>query len=148
MMSRLAKFSLIALFIPSLAAVGCGAGDGGSTAGEQEIGDGKICGGFAGLSCPSGQRCVITDTHPDATGKCAAQTAQTCGGIAGLACPSGQSCVITASHPDATGTCAVPAAKKGERCGGNVLGAKQCAAGLTCAGQNGGGVAGNPGTCE
>ena len=113
MFSALAKFSLAALFIPCLAAIGCSAAGSGPEADEQEIRGGKICGGIAGLACPSGQSCVITDAHPDATGKCAVQ-----------------------------------AAKKGERCGGNVVGAKQCAAGLTCAGQNGGGIAGTPGTCE
>ena len=148
MFSTLSKFSLVALLIPCLAAIGCSAAGSGPEADEQEIRGGKICGGFAGLTCPSGQSCVITDSHPDATGKCAVQAGQTCGGFAGLTCPSGQSCVITDSHPDATGKCAVQAAKKGERCGGNVVGAKQCAAGLTCAGQNGGGIAGNPGTCE
>lgn len=31
---------------------------------------GDMCGGIAGLQCPDGQRCLITEDYPDAAGMC------------------------------------------------------------------------------
>jgi hypothetical protein len=33
-----------------------------------------ICGGIAGLPCPSGYRCMITEKYPDASGTCVSTT--------------------------------------------------------------------------
>lgn len=63
----------------------------------------RICGGFAGLTCPTGYRCEITATHPDATGKC--KKVKRCGGIAGLTCPTGFDCQLDGNYPDAMGDC-------------------------------------------
>ncbi|KKQ42690.1 MAG: hypothetical protein US60_C0014G0011 [Microgenomates group bacterium GW2011_GWC1_37_8] len=30
----------------------------------------KECGGFVGLSCPKGFSCRVTDSYPDALGRC------------------------------------------------------------------------------
>lgn len=39
---------------------------------------GKSCGGIAGIKCPSGMECKITDKYPDAMGTCVTQTKYTC----------------------------------------------------------------------
>lgn len=33
----------------------------------------KICGGFAGIRCPTGYKCQIDGNYPDASGKCIIQ---------------------------------------------------------------------------
>jgi len=70
---------------------------------------GQMCGGFAGIACPSGFVCQMSGaSHPDQSGTCAKDaTGQMCGGFAGIACPSGFECQMsTPHHPDQAGSCA------------------------------------------
>src|SRR5262245_22950369 len=110
----------------------------------------KQCGGFAGLQCDKGYKCVITATHPDAMGTCQksadsstqppkpprAPVRKQCGGFAGLQCDKGYKCVITATHPDAMGTC-----EKSDESSGPCAKMK-CKAGFRCVAH------GKKGKCE
>lgn len=85
----------------------------------------RTCGGLAGLQCPADQQCVLSASHPDASGTCQPRPAidpqpvgQFCGGIGAIRCPANLTCVLTARHPDAGGTCQVPSAPVAARCGG------------------------------
>jgi hypothetical protein len=98
-------FATLAMIL-GLGAVACSASptgeDTGTTDDESELRT-QICGGVAGLQCPTGYACEITASHPDAAGKC--KKVKKCGGIAGLQCPSGYDCDIEDTFPDAMGTC-------------------------------------------
>lgn len=37
---------------------------------EEKSAEGKFCGGFAGIPCPTSYRCVLEGSYPDAGGKC------------------------------------------------------------------------------
>ena len=80
--------------------------------------EGDACGGIAGLQCcdansPQLLKCLITETYPDAMGKCVStcrKEGDPCGGFAGLRCcdtnsPQLLKCRITAKYPDALGKC-------------------------------------------
>lgn len=56
----------------------------------------KKCGGIAGLTCPSGYKCIITARHPDAMGTCKKQGAPSC---ATMTCPAGKSCMVMGGAP-------------------------------------------------
>ncbi|MCM2325744.1 MAG: hypothetical protein NDI94_04720 [Candidatus Woesearchaeota archaeon] len=38
--------------------------------GKENVGEGKMCGGIAGIECDPGYRCVMDGNYPDAAGKC------------------------------------------------------------------------------
>ena len=125
-------FSLFAA-APMLLVVACsGSPDaaGGSDSTEADLTT-KICGGIAGLTCPSGYACeMATPHHPDQTGACKKAPKQhICGGIAGLACPTGFACEMSGpSHPDQSGTCTKDAT--GQMCGG--FAGIACPSGFAC----------------
>jgi hypothetical protein len=79
----------------------------------------SICGGIAGIHCPTGYECQLTAHHPDATGKCikAKGEGAFCGGFGGISCPKGYTCELGGNYPDASGTCH----KSGNVCVQNVL---------------------------
>ncbi|MBI5046736.1 hypothetical protein HZC07_03320 [Candidatus Micrarchaeota archaeon] len=67
------------------------------------------CGGIAGLNCPQGYVCIVTDDGvADAIGNCvpANEIEKTCGGVAGIKCPIGYICEINNTNSsDAAGKC-------------------------------------------
>lgn len=87
--------SLLALFA---LAVACSSGGGSSeeNSTDDELRSGAICGGIAGIRCPSGKVCKLTATHPDASGRCVTprpgELGGLCGGIAGILCKAGLEC--------------------------------------------------------
>jgi hypothetical protein len=120
--SRLFAFLGIA---PMFFALACsGSPDSGSSDSTEDELRSQICGGIAGIACPTGFSCDMGagPMHPDQSGHCKKDpTPKTCGGIAGLACPEGYACEMAAPHfADQSGTCQKVAAT----CGGF--------AGLTC----------------
>ena len=95
-------FSILALV--AACSSGGGGDDTGSDPAEQKGGKTKptLCGGFAGLTCPSGKVCVddpSDDCDPnkggaDCGGICVDEPKPTfCGGFAGFPCPDGLVCV-------------------------------------------------------
>jgi hypothetical protein len=70
---------------------------------EQEIrkSEGKKCGGFAGITCPSGSNCKLKGNFPDAPGTCqkpkAGEVGALCGGTGSLQCKTGLVCKIASS---------------------------------------------------
>lgn len=121
---------------------------------EDELRKGKVCGGIAGLPCPTGYTCRIKANHPDATGICAKVDTPSpgdeggmCGGIAGIACQAGLTCAMTGpTHPDQAGTCVKKKrSRELEPCGG--ASEIECEPGLRCRKPAGAPVTGKPGIC-
>ncbi|HTK75144.1 MAG TPA: hypothetical protein VL371_07775 [Gemmataceae bacterium] len=87
-------------FFALFALVACSSADDRSSDSEDsaELRGGRICGGFAGLSCPKGQVCKLDGNYPDASGHCkkpkVGEEGGFCGGIAGIQCKAGLKCVF------------------------------------------------------
>jgi hypothetical protein len=143
------------LFAFSLVALAACAADTSSSTADDDIRSrkAKLCGGFAGLQCPSGQECVDDPSDgcdpkhggADCNGICKPQAPAPavthCGGFAGLQCPSGQECVDDPSDgcdpkhggADCGGICKPKASTgpaKGAMCGG--IAHIACPKGQTC----------------
>jgi hypothetical protein len=86
---------------------------------------GSLCGGIAGLKCPSNLVCKMPECQgppgvkcsirPETMGTCEPPNPKvvsvSCGGIQGLTCPIGYTCNAAKGVPDAMGTCIFDAAK-------------------------------------
>jgi hypothetical protein len=73
--------------------------------GEEELRTGqRMCGGIAGIRCPSGYSCKLNGHYPDASGRCVkpgpGDEGGMCGGIAGIQCKSGLHCEYESSDDD------------------------------------------------
>jgi hypothetical protein len=87
--------------------------DGATTGDDQDIKEGHVCGGIAGIKCNKGLVCELSSNNPDASGKCVKAPAAgtlggTCGGIAGIQCGAGLVCDMGSSGPP-PGTMGMPA---------------------------------------
>jgi hypothetical protein len=65
---------------------------------------GPMCGGIAGIDCPAGYECRITEKHPDAAGSCYLLPDDRCE-RGGDYCPYEQVCVKVETLPDEKGRC-------------------------------------------
>jgi hypothetical protein len=140
-MKKATRFAALGLGLGLAVACGGSSSTDGTPGDEADInsGTGALCGGIAGLHCKKGLVCSITDSHPDATGKCTKPATggqgSLCGGLAGLRCNAGLTCKFASPPiPDKPGTCVkagTPSgvSKKGQLCDD---GAHACAAGLVC----------------
>ena len=129
-MNRILAFFSVAPLLLVAACSGAPDSAGSSDSTEADL-KSKVCGGIAGLSCPTGYSCEFpANAHPDETGTCKKTPAhKACGGIAGLTCPSGYSCDMPEPHyPDQSGSCVKD--PTGQMCGG--FAGIACPSGFEC----------------
>jgi hypothetical protein len=82
MMSKHLLLSVLSAAFIAVSLAACSSGDGDpSTGDDQDVSEGKTCGGIAGIRCKSGLKCELSSNIPDATGKCVKSSTQGCTGI-------------------------------------------------------------------
>jgi len=99
--------------VASTVIVGCAGANSGEVTGDQSADtadeelSNSICGGIAGIKCPTGYDCKLSGNYPDAAGKCVKARGEGafCGGFAGIPCAKGYECQLKGNYPDAGGTC-------------------------------------------